>query len=117
MGEAGEIADFGDNRRSNDRPDPLQCLKRTHKPGPGRQLDCLFDLGLEFQLAPLLVFQRVEISLKRDLLCWMSETAVAQPHAMSMAPSLADEAKIVAQQESLYAGSANVSARRVTGAD
>ena len=56
MGEAGEIADFGHDRRGDDRPDALQRLEGTDKPRPGRKLDCLFDLRLEFQLAAFLIF-------------------------------------------------------------
>src|SRR5690348_3639808 len=32
MDEAGEIADFGDNRRGDNRPDPLQSLEGTNEP-------------------------------------------------------------------------------------
>ena len=47
----------------------------------------------------------------------MSETAVAQPHPMAVAPGLAHEPEIVAQQEGLNAdpGATNVLGCRVTG--
>ena len=48
VAETPEIADLSDDRCSDDWPDALEGLKGTDKPGPRRELDCFFDLRLEF---------------------------------------------------------------------
>ncbi len=119
MGETGEVADLGEDRRRDDRAYTLERLKSLHLRGPRRGGEELRDLPLDADFVYFIVLKCVEVELECNLLGRMFEAAAQHPFAMPRAPRLAFEAQVVAQQERLDpdAVSAHVVGRRMSRPD
>lgn len=101
MSEAGEVSDLSEHSGGDDWTDTLQCLESLHLLGPRRARDHFSDLLLDSCLAGLIMLERVEVGLERNLLRWMGERSVAEPHPVSATPGLTFEAQVATEHERL----------------
>jgi hypothetical protein len=62
------------------------------------------DLSLQFHLASDRLLMTVDIALERNLLRYVRELPVGQPHAMPIRPRLCRVPEATLQQEQLYLG-------------
>ncbi len=68
---------------------------------PKASLPAFPESGFNLCPAHLVLFERIQIGLDRDLQGWMRKLPTAQPSAMPGAPGFPVEPQIAAQQESL----------------
>jgi hypothetical protein len=109
MSETGEVSDLSEHSGGADWTDAVQCLQGLHLLGPRGARDHLSDLLLDSCLAGLIVLDRAEVGLERNLLRWVGERSVTKPHPVSATPGLTFEAQVATtEHERLDAVSANI---------
>ena len=119
VGEPGEVAHLGHQRRRDDQLDALQGLQSRddRRKRPGR--DQLGELLLELSLPALCLVEAIEVALQGKLLRGMREPPVREPDTMPEPPRLSEVADAMLEQEHLDVrpGLAHIVGRRLPGAD